>query len=125
MMVWLFLNCLVKFYNPGFKIGAIQTPIPILVVGTKIDLSPSISFPSSDIAREYGGDEVLLDASISELAPQTKSKFDGFWDKVIWKRYFDGRHQQLQHDGFVDGNGNIWLEPATRLYEQRLRSEKK
>lgn len=69
--------------------------IPVLVIGTKLDLVQTlrnlpISQRSSVIAEECGCDEINLDTkNLKHLAPGTSNavKISRFFDRVIQKRY--------------------------------------
>lgn len=72
--------------------------IPILVVGTKLDLiaevKSNVHRRSSTIAEECGADEIFLDCrQIRSLAAGSSSsvKLSRFFDKVIEKRYYASR----------------------------------
>ncbi|KOX77908.1 Rab-like protein 3 [Melipona quadrifasciata] len=69
--------------------------IPILVIGTKLDLiaevRSSIHRRSSTIAEECGADEIFLDChQVRSLAAGSSSsvKLSRFFDKVIERRYY-------------------------------------
>ncbi|XP_011300519.1 rab-like protein 3 isoform X1 [Fopius arisanus] len=82
-------------FDPEKFVGSTQ--IPILVVGTKLDLVPSRSNlhrRSSTIAEECGADEIFLDCSqVRSLAAGTTSsvKLSRFFDKVIERRFYANR----------------------------------
>ncbi|KAF7994506.1 hypothetical protein HCN44_003978 [Aphidius gifuensis] len=82
-------------FDPEKFVGSTQ--IPILVVGTKLDLVPSKSQlhrRSSTIAEECGADEIFLDChqARSLAAGNTLSvKLSRFFDKVIERRYHSNR----------------------------------
>ncbi|XP_011146776.1 rab-like protein 3 isoform X3 [Harpegnathos saltator] len=72
--------------------------IPILVIGTKLDLIPEVKSNvhrrSSTIAEECGADEIFLDCrQIRSLAAGSSSsvKLSRFFDKVIERRYYASR----------------------------------
>ncbi|KAG8223848.1 hypothetical protein J437_LFUL007869 [Ladona fulva] len=79
-------------YDPEQFVGSTQ--IPILVIGTKLDLAaevrPNVTRRCSPIAEECGADEILLDChQVKSLAPGsgTSVKLTRFFDKVIERRY--------------------------------------
>ncbi|XP_071455219.1 rab-like protein 3 [Hetaerina americana] len=79
-------------YDPEQFVGSTQ--IPMLVIGTKLDLAadirPNITRRCSSIAEECGADEILLDShQVRSLAAGSGSavKLTRFFDKVIERRY--------------------------------------
>ncbi|XP_034934739.1 rab-like protein 3 [Chelonus insularis] len=82
-------------FDPERFVGSTQ--IPILVVGTKLDLIESKSYlhrRSSTIAEECGADEIFLDClHVRSLAAGTTSsvKLSRFFDKVIERRYYGNK----------------------------------
>ncbi|XP_011146609.1 rab-like protein 3 isoform X1 [Harpegnathos saltator] len=83
-------------FDPEKFVGL--THIPILVIGTKLDLIPEVKSNvhrrSSTIAEECGADEIFLDCrQIRSLAAGSSSsvKLSRFFDKVIERRYYASR----------------------------------
>ncbi|PNF40995.1 Rab-like protein 3 [Cryptotermes secundus] len=79
-------------FDPEQFVGSTQ--IPILVIGTKSDLSEEVRTHShrrsSTIAEECGADEIFLDCrQVRSLAAGSSSavKLSRFFDKVIERRY--------------------------------------
>lgn len=79
-------------FDPEQFVGSTQ--IPILVIGTKSDLSEEVRTRcqrrSSTIAEECGADEIFLDCrQVRSLAAGSSSavKLSRFFDKVIERRY--------------------------------------
>ncbi|KAJ9598289.1 hypothetical protein L9F63_011029, partial [Diploptera punctata] len=79
-------------FDPEHFVGTTQ--IPILVIGTKYDLSEEVRTHShrrsSTIAEECGADEIFLDCrQARSLAAGSSSavKLSRFFDKVIERRY--------------------------------------
>ncbi|GLG99504.1 hypothetical protein R5R35_008381 [Gryllus longicercus] len=79
-------------FDPEQFVGSTQ--IPILVIGTKLDLVEQVRCHSqqrsSTIAEECGADEIFLDCQqIRSLAAGSSSavKLSRFFDKVIERRY--------------------------------------
>ncbi|XP_076282599.1 rab-like protein 3 isoform X2 [Lasioglossum baleicum] len=72
--------------------------IPILVIGTKLDLvaevRSSVHRRSSTIAEECGADEIFLDCrQVRSLAAGSSSsvKLSRFFDKVVERRYYSSK----------------------------------
>ncbi|TGZ55727.1 Rab-like protein 3 [Temnothorax longispinosus] len=86
-------------FDPEKFVGSTQ--IPILVIGTKLDLISGSNFVKSNIhrrsatiAEECGADEIFLDCrQIRSLAAGSSSsvKLSRFFDKVIERRYYSSR----------------------------------
>ncbi|KYN05786.1 Rab-like protein 3 [Cyphomyrmex costatus] len=86
-------------FDPEKFVGSTQ--IPILVIGTKLDLISESSFVKSNIhrrsatiAEECGADEIFLDChQIRSLAAGSSSsvKLSRFFDKVIERRYYSSK----------------------------------
>lgn len=67
--------------------------IPVLVVGTKADLTPPSPIRNSFIAHEFNADEILVDTScIKSLAPASTNavKLSRFFDRVVERRFNAG-----------------------------------
>ncbi|XP_066995064.1 rab-like protein 3 [Anabrus simplex] len=80
-------------FDPEQFVGSTQ--IPILVIGTKLDLAEHVRSHaqrrSSTIAEECGADEICLDCcQVRSLAAGSSSavKLSRFFDKVIERRYY-------------------------------------
>ncbi|KAK3603301.1 hypothetical protein CHS0354_025906 [Potamilus streckersoni] len=90
-----------KLLGNGYEFDPEQfagSQVPILVIGTKLDLAESIREKgvsrSSSIAEECGADEINLDCQqVKSLAPGSTNavKLSRFFDKVIEKRFNSGR----------------------------------
>ncbi|XP_046979275.1 rab-like protein 3 [Schistocerca americana] len=83
-------------FDPEQFVGATQ--VPILVIGTKLDLAEKVRSHahrrSSAIAEECGADEIFLDClQTRSLAAGSSSavKLSRFFDKVIERRYHTQR----------------------------------
>ncbi|XP_012269199.1 rab-like protein 3 [Athalia rosae] len=83
-------------FDPEHFVGSTQ--IPILVIGTKLDLAAEVRSSlyrrSSTIAEECGADEIFLDChQVRSLAAGSSSsvKLSRFFDKVIERRYYANR----------------------------------
>ncbi|XP_011872983.1 PREDICTED: rab-like protein 3 [Vollenhovia emeryi] len=86
-------------FDPEKFVGSTQ--IPILVIGTKLDLisesnsvKSNIHRRSATIAEECGADEIFLDCrQTRSLAAGSSSsvKLSRFFDKVIERRYYSSR----------------------------------
>ncbi|KAL0100044.1 hypothetical protein PUN28_019487 [Cardiocondyla obscurior] len=86
-------------FDPEKFVGSTQ--IPILVIGTKLDLisesnsiKSTIHRRSATIAEECGADEIFLDCrQIRSLAAGSSSsvKLSRFFDKIIERRYYSSR----------------------------------
>ncbi|XP_076662531.1 rab-like protein 3 [Halictus rubicundus] len=83
-------------FDPEKFVGSTQ--IPILVIGTKLDLvaevRSSVHRRSSTIAEECGADEIFLDCrQVRSLAAGSSSsvKLSRFFDKVVERRYYSSK----------------------------------
>ncbi|ELT98421.1 hypothetical protein CAPTEDRAFT_224674 [Capitella teleta] len=80
-------------YDPEQYAGA--STLPILVIGTKIDLAQSVreasNFRSSPIADECGADEIQVDCTqVKHISPGSNNaiKLSRFFDKVIERKFY-------------------------------------
>lgn len=90
-----------------------STQIPILVIGTKLDLvdDKKSKLKSSKVAVELGVDEIIMDCrQMRYLAAGTSNavRLSRFYDKVIEKRY----HQSKKNCSYSERFGNNAVSPT-------------